>query len=97
MGALTLINSVFGCIGSCYKRSMLTIYLIIGTILTLAQVLPAPSLDVRTRKRAKYVLSSSASHCSSLASSLATAIGFVSSFSFGSSFFWVCAVISEQM
>lgn len=38
VGALTLINSVFGCIGSCYKRSMLTIYLIIGTILTLAQM-----------------------------------------------------------
>lgn len=38
VGGLTLINSLFGCVGSCYKRSMLTIYLIIGTVLTLAQV-----------------------------------------------------------
>lgn len=37
LGGLTLINSLFGCIGSCYKRSLLTIYLIIGTILTAAQ------------------------------------------------------------
>eukprot|EP00208_Stichococcus_sp_RCC1054_P006488 CAMPEP_0206148948 /NCGR_PEP_ID=MMETSP1473-20131121/37523_1 /ASSEMBLY_ACC=CAM_ASM_001109 /TAXON_ID=1461547 /ORGANISM="Stichococcus sp, Strain RCC1054" /LENGTH=192 /DNA_ID=CAMNT_0053546385 /DNA_START=279 /DNA_END=857 /DNA_ORIENTATION=+ len=37
VGGLTLINSLFGCVGSCYKRSMLTIYLIIGTVLTLAQ------------------------------------------------------------
>lgn len=37
LGGLTLINALFGCIGSCYKRSLLTIYLIIGTILTAAQ------------------------------------------------------------
>lgn len=37
LGALTLINTFFGCIGSCYKRSLLTMYLIFGTILTVAQ------------------------------------------------------------
>jgi len=37
LGGLTLINSFFGCIGSCYKRALLTLYLIIGTILTVAQ------------------------------------------------------------
>jgi hypothetical protein len=37
LGALTLINTFFGCIGSCYKRSLLTLYLIFGTILTIAQ------------------------------------------------------------
>jgi hypothetical protein len=37
LGALTLINTFFGCIGSCYKRSLLTMYLIFGTILTIAQ------------------------------------------------------------
>jgi hypothetical protein len=37
LGALTLINTFFGCIGSCYKRSLLTLYLIIGTVLTVAQ------------------------------------------------------------
>jgi hypothetical protein len=37
LGALTLINTFFGCIGSCYKRSLLSMYLIFGTILTVAQ------------------------------------------------------------
>lgn len=37
LGGLTLINSFFGCIGSCYKRSLLTMYLIIGVVLTAAQ------------------------------------------------------------
>lgn len=38
LGILTLLNTFFGCIGSCYKRALLTLYLIFGTILTVAQV-----------------------------------------------------------
>lgn len=37
LGGLTLVNSLFGCVGSCYVRKLLTWYLVIGVILTAAQ------------------------------------------------------------
>ena len=43
LGGLTLCNAFFGCIGSCYYRSLLSIYLMIGTLLTIAQVRPFTS------------------------------------------------------
>ncbi len=43
LGGLTLCNALFGCIGSCYYRSLLSIYLLVGTILTAAQARPDPN------------------------------------------------------
>jgi hypothetical protein len=37
LGGLTLCNAFFGCIGSCYYRALLSVYLMIGTLLTIAQ------------------------------------------------------------
>ncbi len=43
LGGLTLCNALFGCVGSCYYRSLLSIYLLVGTILTAAQARPLPA------------------------------------------------------
>lgn len=55
LGALTVINSLFGCVGSCYFRSLLTVYLVIGTILTAGQAVLVFYIFGNTNKVASQI------------------------------------------